>query len=70
MNHNAVSHNKVGGVYQEQGRLADALQEYKADLAIAEHLAALEPGNEQWEKDLDVTRKDVERLREMMGSTH
>jgi hypothetical protein len=35
-----------------QGRLDDALSAYRADLAIAERLAASDPSNAGWQRDL------------------
>ena len=34
---------------------AGALQAYEADLAIAERLAASDPGNAQWQRDLYIS---------------
>jgi hypothetical protein len=50
-----VSWNKLGDVRQAQGDLAGALAAYVADLAIAERLAALDPGNPGWQRDLIVS---------------
>jgi eukaryotic-like serine/threonine-protein kinase len=63
----SVSHNRVGDIYQAQGRLADALREYEAVLAIAERLAAHDPTNAQWQKDLATTQMSVDRLRKQLG---
>jgi hypothetical protein len=51
--HNAGE--KLGDVRQAQGDLAGALAAYVADLAIAERLAALDPGNPGWQRDLIVS---------------
>ena len=61
--HDSEKHNCVGRVYEAQGRLADALREFEDDLAIAERLAAHDPTNRQWQKDLAETRRSVDRLR-------
>ena len=47
----AVLHNQ-GDVLAAQGDLAGALQNYRADLAIAEKLARQDPSNAQWQGDL------------------
>ena len=50
-----MSHNKVGEVRQGQGDLAGALQAYQAGLDIRERLAAADPGNAGWQRDLVVS---------------
>ena len=42
-----------------QGDLTAALAEYRASLAIAEHLAAQDPANAQWQTDLAEACEDV-----------
>jgi len=59
-----VSHTNVGNVFQAQGRLAEALAEYQADLAIAERLALLDPTNAGWQTDLRITRELIDELRD------
>ncbi|MCE5237717.1 hypothetical protein LLH23_04415, partial [bacterium] len=51
----SVSHNKLGDVRVAQGDLSGALEEYEADLAIAQRLAAADPGNAAWQRDLAVS---------------
>ena len=38
-----------------QGRLDAALDSFRAGLAIREHLAAADPGNAEWQRDLIVS---------------
>jgi tetratricopeptide (TPR) repeat protein len=42
----------IGGVLQAQGDLAGALASYRGSLAIRKTLAAKEPGNTLWQRDL------------------
>jgi eukaryotic-like serine/threonine-protein kinase len=51
--------NKVGDVLYAQDDLAGALAEYRASLAIAEHLAAQDPANALWQTDLAEACEDV-----------
>ena len=51
----SVSHNKIGDVQVAQGDLGAALESFKAGLAIREQLAALDPGNAGWQRDLIVS---------------
>jgi hypothetical protein len=46
----------VGDVRRDQGDLAGALQAYQASLGIRERLAASDPGNALWQRDLIVSR--------------
>lgn len=48
----SVSHNKIGDVLVAQGDLAAALASYRAPLGIRERLAAADPGNAGWQRDL------------------
>ena len=59
----AVSHTNFGDIYQAQERLADALREYMADLAIAKRLCDLDPSNKRWQDDLRVAMDSIEKLR-------
>jgi predicted acetyltransferase len=45
-------HIKIGDIQQALGDGAAALQSYRADLAIAQKLAAQDPGNALWQVDL------------------
>src|SRR5262245_4454889 len=51
----AVSATKVGNVLAKTGRREEALASYRHGLAIAEKLAALDPGNTEWQRDLSIT---------------
>jgi hypothetical protein len=62
-----VSHNHVGDALHAQGDLAGALREYGAGLAIAERLAAADPGNAQWRRDLWIACWKVANLLELSG---
>jgi hypothetical protein len=50
-----VSDNKVGSVLKAQGDPAGALKAYRDALAIRENLAASDPGNAEWRRDLSVS---------------
>ena len=58
----SASHNCVGQVFQAQGRLADALREFEADLVIAQQLVARDPGNSVWQENLNVTRTCIDQM--------
>ncbi len=51
----SVSHNKIGDVLVSKGELDGALEAYQASLAIRERLAAADPANTQWQRDLIVS---------------
>ena len=55
----AVSYSKIGSVLVAQGKLDEALEAYRADLAIAERLAAADAGNTKWQRDLAVSYNKV-----------
>ena len=48
--------------FQAQGRLADALREFEADLVIAQQLVARDPGNSVWQENLNVTRTCIDQM--------
>ena len=50
-----ISHNKVGDVLKDQGDLAAALDEYRANLDICQRLAEKDPNNAGWQRDLFVS---------------
>ena len=50
-----------------QGRLDDALAAYRASLAIAERLAAADPNNASWQRDLSVSYDRVGDVLSMQG---
>ncbi len=51
----SVLFNELGNVQRAQGDLAGALESYRASLAIREALAAQDPGNAGWQRDLGVS---------------
>ena len=51
----SVSLDKIGDVKRSQNDNAGALAAYDESLAIARHLAAVDPGNVQWQTDLVVS---------------
>ena len=53
--------NKLGDVLVAQGQLADALTAYRASLAICERLAAADPSNAGWQRDLSVSHEQDRR---------
>jgi hypothetical protein len=63
--HNAG--NKLGNVRQAQGDLAGALAAYEAARAIAERLAASDPGNAEWQRDLIVSNVKLAETRAASG---
>ena len=50
-----MSWNKLGDVRVAQGDLGGALAAFEAGLAIAERLAAADPANAEWQRDLSVS---------------
>ena len=52
---------------QAQGDLAGALQAYEDSLAIAEQLAASDPGNADWQRDLSISWERIGGVREQQG---
>jgi hypothetical protein len=71
-----VSWDRLGELRQAQGKLVGALQAYKAALSIAQRLAASDPGNAGWQRDLIVSHwriaEGLEQLSERRGqaATH
>jgi tetratricopeptide (TPR) repeat protein len=47
-----VAHNDIGRAFSSQGKLIEALAEFRKGLAIAEHLATTDPSRAQWQHDL------------------
>jgi tetratricopeptide (TPR) repeat protein len=62
-----VSHNKVGDVLVARGDLAGALSAYEAGLAIRERLAAVDPSNTLWQRDLIVSHWRLAAVAERRG---
>lgn len=63
----SVSYNNIGDAQQAQGDLAGALESYRADLAIAEKLAAQDASNAGWQYDLAVSHAKQGLLRQKMN---
>ncbi|MFZ1813828.1 MAG: tetratricopeptide repeat protein [Rhizobiaceae bacterium] len=51
----SVSHERIGDVLRAQGDLAGALVAFQASLVIRKKLAAGDPSNSQWQRDLIVS---------------
>ena len=51
--------NNIGDVLVAQGKLDEALKAYRDGLAIRERLAAADPGNTRWQRDLSVSYNKV-----------
>ena len=49
-----MSYDRIGDVQVAQGDLTAALKSYQDSLGIAERLAASDPGNAGWQRDLSV----------------
>ncbi|HXP18538.1 MAG TPA: hypothetical protein VN840_02720, partial [Streptosporangiaceae bacterium] len=58
----SVSHDKLGDVAVSAGDLAGARAAYQASLDIAVRLAAADPANMQWQRDLAYVRKRIDDL--------
>jgi hypothetical protein len=52
-----------------QGKLDEALKSYRDSLAIAERLAAADPSNTRWQRDLSISRSSPLRLATSNGRT-
>jgi hypothetical protein len=52
-------HDNIGYVLKELGRLPEALESYKAALAIRERLAKAEPGDAERQSDLKIAQDNV-----------
>jgi Flp pilus assembly protein TadD len=50
-----ISYNKLGDVAVAQGKLDDAARAYSDGLAIVKTLAAGDPSNTEWQRDLSVS---------------
>ena len=57
----SVSHDKIGDVLVAQGEGGAALAAYRAGMAIRERLAAADPGNAEWQRDLSVSHEQDRR---------
>ena len=50
-----MSHNQIGEAQLALGDKAGAAQSWRADLALAERLAATDPQNAEWQRDVMVS---------------
>ena len=50
-----MSYDRVGDVLVAQGNFPEALKTFREGLAIRERLAAADPGNAGWQRDLSVS---------------
>jgi tetratricopeptide (TPR) repeat protein len=62
-----VSFNKVGNVAVAQGKLEEAARAYGDALAIRKRLAAGDPSNAEWQRDLSVSYNKVGDLAKAQG---
>ncbi len=46
---------RIGDVLVAQGKLDEALARYRDGLAVCERLAAADPANTEWQRDLSVS---------------
>lgn len=59
----SVSHDRLGRTQEALGNMAQARVHYQRDLEIAEELALLDPSNDGWRKDVDISRARMGRLK-------
>jgi len=55
----AIANILLGNVLRDQGDLTGALEAYRASLAIAQRLAAQDPANADWQRNLSVSQDGV-----------
>ena len=55
----SVALNELGDVRMSQGDLTAALENYRAAMAIRERLAASDPGNAEWQRDLSISHERI-----------
>ena len=58
---------KIGDVQSAQGQLEQALNAYRRALAIAEQLAARDPSNAAWQRDLSVSYEKIGDVQSAQG---
>ena len=63
----SVSYERVGNVQVKQGDLAGAMASYRKALAIAETLAARDPANTGWQRDLSISYETVGNVQVKQG---
>jgi hypothetical protein len=61
----SVSNETVGDVLEAQGDLPGALAAYRKALAITETLAARDPGNTDWQRDISISLRMADTLLQM-----
>jgi tetratricopeptide (TPR) repeat protein len=54
-----LCHARIGGILEEQGDLAAALESYRDVLVVAEHLAKADPDNTECQRDLTSSRGKI-----------
>ena len=59
--------NGLGDILVKQGDLQAALKSYQKSLAIAERLAASDPGNMEWQRDLSVSYEKIGGVQKDQG---
>ena len=47
---------------EKEGKTAEAMVHFRADLEIAEALARRDPSNAGWQKDAEISRQRMRRL--------
>jgi Flp pilus assembly protein TadD len=62
-----VSHNKIGDVRRARGDLGGALSAYEACHGILKRLAAGDPSNTEWQRDLSVSHERIGDVRVACG---
>jgi tetratricopeptide (TPR) repeat protein len=60
--YSALNQDRLGDMLHAQGNLVGALRAYGESLAISERLAALDPSNAQWQRDLSKYIEKIVRI--------
>ena len=63
----AVSHNTRGDLFFNRGNLESALTSYQNALAILERLAARDPANTEWQRDLSTYYDNIGNMQRAQG---
>ncbi|MEZ5695091.1 MAG: hypothetical protein R3E18_01260 [Sphingomonadaceae bacterium] len=63
-----VLHGEFGNLMLVKGDLTAAKSEYESAFAIIKNLAAMEPGNSQWQRDLSVSHEELGNLEIAAGN--
>ncbi|MFM7688410.1 MAG: tetratricopeptide repeat protein, partial [Alphaproteobacteria bacterium] len=58
---------KIGDILRAQGNLAGALAAYQRGMDIAERLAASDPSNTEWQRDLSVSHEKIGEILQAQG---